>query len=216
MLQEIPLSSSLKEIFLPYYSYPKSSWTIKHLSMTHDKAKRETMQRGNWWFFEPTEQEVAFPESSMTFSPNMPSFHRMTQGKGISINLKVKGVLVWGCLKDKTEVLFTFKSCCNFLLNYSTGSGWRRSQDSTQDRKKKKASVRTPRPRVGKGNELCQLSRIKRNKPGLHPEPSRSLGLPSEVLYHLSSHFLFMLLKKKQTTTKNTSCCFSLDTLSVG
>ena len=91
--------------------------------MIHDEAKGEIMQRGDWWHVEPTEQEVAFPESSMTFSPHLPKFHRMTQGEGISANLKVKGVLVRDYPKEKTEVLFTFESCCNFLLSYSRASG---------------------------------------------------------------------------------------------
>lgn len=61
---------------------------------------------------------------------------------------------------------------------------------------KKRTSVSIPRPRVGKASELCQLSRIKRNKPGSRPELNRSCGLPFQVLYHLSSPFLYMLLKK--------------------
>lgn len=77
------------------------------------------MQKRNRWHFEPRGHEVAFPESSVTFAPNLPTFHRMTQGEGISANPKAKGVLVRDYLKAKTEVLFTFESCCNFLLNYS-------------------------------------------------------------------------------------------------
>lgn len=62
--------------------------------MIHDDAKGEIMQWADLWHFEPTEEEAAFLKSSMTFSPNLPKFHRMTQDEGISTKLKVKGLLV--------------------------------------------------------------------------------------------------------------------------
>lgn len=89
------------------------------------------MQKGNLWHFGNAFSCSAGSESSMTFSPNLPKFDRMTQGEGIPTNLKVKGVLCMGLSKAKNEVLFTLESCCNFLLDYSRGSGWRRSQHST-------------------------------------------------------------------------------------
>lgn len=82
------------------------------------------MQKGNLWHFGNAFSCSAGSESSMTFSPNLPKFHRMTQGEGIPTNLKVKGVLCMGLSKAKSEeVLFTLESCCNFLLDYSRGSG---------------------------------------------------------------------------------------------
>lgn len=81
------------------------------------------MQKGNLWHFGNAFSCSAGSESSMTFSPNLPKFDRMTQGEGIPTNLKVEGMLCMGLSKAKNEVLFTLESCCNFLLDYSRGSG---------------------------------------------------------------------------------------------
>lgn len=64
--------------------------------MKHDAAKEEVLQKGNFWHFGNAFSCSAGSESSMTFSPSLPKLDRMTQGEGIPMNLKVKGVLCTG------------------------------------------------------------------------------------------------------------------------
>lgn len=145
------------------------------------------MQRGNLWHFEPAEQENAFPESSMTFSPNLPKFDRMTQGEGIPTNLKVKGVLCMGLPRSQDwGIVYSWE-----LLQLPAGllkSLWVKKEPALHvGWGKNKTSVRIPRHRVSKETELSAEQDQKE---------LRNCGLPFEMFYHLSSHFPFMLLKK--------------------
>lgn len=67
--------------------------------MIHEEARREIMQRGEGWHCELTGQEAAFPGNGMTFSPNPTKFHKMIQSEGLSANIKVNGVLVFGYMR---------------------------------------------------------------------------------------------------------------------
>lgn len=164
--------------------------------MKHDAAKEEVLQKGNFWHFGNAFSCSAGSESSMTFSPSLPKFDRMTQGEGIPMNLKVKGVLCTGLSQSQHwGIVYSWE-----LLQLPAGllkslwmkkepalhMGWgiARHLSGYQGTERRKQS--------------CQLSRIKMNWE-LVVSP-----LKSPITWSFISHLC--CLKKKQHTTQNSSC----------
>lgn len=147
------------------------------------------MQRGNLWHFKSAEQENGFPGSSMTFSPNLPKFDRMTQGAVIPTNLKVKGVFCTGLSQSPDwGIVYSWE-----LLQLPAGllkSLWMEKE---------------PALHVGRAKtRICQDTKTEGEQGDRAVSWAGSKGterLWSPLSNHLSSHFPFMLLKKTHHPT---------------